>query len=197
MKRLTILACALVAFGLATSSSRADETKKPQAPAAAAPDMSMPRPGPEHDVLKGDVGTWDASVEIWMTPGGTPSVSKGVETNTMGPGGFWLLTDFKADMMGTPFAGHGTAGYDPIKAKYVSTWIDSMSPALNIGESTYDAATKTMTGTIDGLDMSGRPTKSKAVSQWKADGSRVFSMYSKGPDGKEALAMRITYTKKK
>jgi hypothetical protein len=115
----------------------------------------------------------------------------------MGPGGFWLITDFKGDFMGTPFTGHGTAGYDPIKGKYVSTWVDSMSPGLNVGESTYDAASKTMTGTMDGLDMSGRPTKSKVVSMWKADGSRVFEMYSRGPDGKDALAMRITYTKKK
>lgn len=198
MKSMTILACALVAANLAASSGRADEAKKPQAPPAAAPDLGpMPRPGPEHDLLKNDVGTWDASVEAWMTPGGSPSVSKGVETNTMGPGGFWLITEFKGDFMGTPFTGHGTAGYDPIKGKYVSTWVDSMSPGLNIGESTYDAANKTMTGTMDGLDMSGRPTKSKVVSMWKADGSRVFEMYSRGPDGKDALAMRITYTKKK
>jgi hypothetical protein len=28
-------------------------------------------------------------------------------------------------------------------------------------------------------------------------GSRVFSMYTPGPDGKETVSMRITYTRRK
>lgn len=198
MKTVTTLFCAASLCALALSPAQAQEAKKPQPPAAAPQAMPpMPKPGPEHDILKNDVGTWDANVEMWMAPGAPPAVSKGEETNTMGLGGFWLITDFKGDFMGTPFQGHGTAGYDPIKKKYVSTWIDCMGPSLNVGESTYDAATKTMTGYSDGMDMSGKPSKSKMVNEWKADGSRVFSMYNTGSDGKETLGMRITYTKKK
>ena len=28
----------------------------------------MPTPGPEHEMLKKDVGTWDATVEMFMGP---------------------------------------------------------------------------------------------------------------------------------
>jgi len=33
----------------------------------------MPTPGPEHETLKKDVGTWDATVEMFMAPGAPPS----------------------------------------------------------------------------------------------------------------------------
>ena len=36
----------------------------------------------------------------------------------------------------------------------------------------------------------------KGVTEYKADGSRVFSMYNQA-DGKDALGMRITYVKRK
>jgi hypothetical protein len=72
-----------------------------------------------------------------------------------------------------------------------------MSQGLMIGESTFDQATKTATGIMEGPDMTGTVVKSKSVVEYKADGTRVMSMYMKGPDGKEALTMRISYSKKK
>jgi hypothetical protein len=112
-------------------------------------------------------------------------------------GGFWLITDFKSEMMGQPFQGHGTMGYDPGKKKYVSTWVDSMTPSLSVGESDYDAATRTFTGWTEGLDYQGRPTRIKAVTVWKDPATRVFTMSLEAPDGKDMTAMRITYTRRK
>src|SRR5262245_9339444 len=91
---------------------------KPQGQGSGAPPMSAPQPGPEHQMLARDAGVWEATVESWMEPGKPPAVSKGVETNTM-MSGMWLLTEFKADFMGSPFQGHGVTGYDPIKKKFV------------------------------------------------------------------------------
>jgi len=45
--------------------------------------------------------------------------------------------------------------------------------------------------------MTGKVVKSKAVVEYKRDGSRVFTMYNKTPDGKEVPGMRITYVKRK
>jgi hypothetical protein len=165
--------------------------------AAAAQDMPVPKPGPEHKLFDMDAGSWDATVEIWMAPGAPPQVSKGTETSTIGCGGLCLITDFKSEMMGAAFHGHGTSAWDPLKKKYVGTWTDSMSGGIGLGESTYDAASKTATGWMEAPDMTGKPTKSKAVVQYEADGSRVFTMYMAGPDGKEAPTMRITYTRRK
>ncbi|HEU0094786.1 MAG TPA: DUF1579 domain-containing protein [Vicinamibacteria bacterium] len=180
-----LLACAAAGFA---------QEKKPSPAAPAAP--ALPRPGPEHAILKDHAGAWDATVESFMAPGQPPVLSKGTEMGTM-VGDFWLVSDFKTDMLGQPFTGHGTMGYDPARKKYVSTWVDSMTPALALGESDYDAATRTFTGWIDGLDYAGQPTKIKTVTVWKDPTTRVFTMSLKGPDGKDTTALRITYTRRK
>jgi hypothetical protein len=153
----------------------------------------MPQPGPEHEMLKKDVGTWDASVEMFMDPAGAPGVSKGTETVSM-LGGFWQVSEFKSEMMGQPFEGRGATGYDPVKKKYVGTWIDTMTPGYYTVEGTYDPATKTMTTVMEGPDPTGVIAKTKATTQWKDADTRVFSMY--GPDGK-TVGMRITYKRRK
>jgi len=153
----------------------------------------MPQPGPEHELLKKDVGTWDATVEMFMAPGAPPSVSKGTETLTM-MGGFWLLSEFKAEMMGQPFEGRGTTGYDPGRKKYVGTWVDSMTPGYYTVEGTYDAARKMLTEVMEGPDPSGAVAKTKATTEWTGADGRVFTMYA--PDGK-TVAMRITYKRRK
>jgi hypothetical protein len=125
-----------------------------------------------------------------------------VETNRVGCGGLCLITDFKGSfVMGppgtpaTPFEGHGTETYDQGKKKYIGTWTDSMSTGLSLSESTWDAAAKTMTGTMEGPDMTGNVQKMKSVVEHKG-GTRVFTMYMPTPDGKEVMGMRITYTKR-
>lgn len=163
----------------------------------------LPKPGPEHALFKDSEGTWDAKVEAWMAPGAPPSVSAGVETSRVGCGGLCLITDFKGSFTmdpkapPVPFEGHGTETYDIAKKKYVGTWIDSMSTGLSVSEGTYDAASKTMTGWMEGPDMSGQVSKMKAVTVMKDPDTRVFSMYSLDKDGKETLGMRITYTRRK
>jgi hypothetical protein len=139
------------------------------APAVPAPAQMppMPQPGPEHEMLKKDVGTWDATVEFFMAPGAPPAVSKGTETVTM-LGGFWQVNDFKSEMMGMPFEGRGATGYDP--------------------------ATKTMTAMMEGPDPSGAIVKTKETTEWKDADTRVFTMYA--PDG-QSVSMRITYKRRK
>jgi uncharacterized protein DUF1579 len=99
--------------------------------------------------------------------------------------------------MGAPFQGHGVEGWDPAKKKYVGTWVDSMSTALSLTESTYDAASRSMSGTLESPGPDGRPMKMRAVTQYTDDDTRVFTMYMPGPDGKEAPSMRITYKRRK
>ena len=56
-------------------------------------------------------------------------------------------------------------------------------------------AQATMTGTMEGPDMTGAVQKMKSVVEHKGN-TRVFTMYNVGADGKETMAMRITYTRK-
>jgi hypothetical protein len=173
--------------------------QKPQTPAGGQKPEAppMPKPGPEYALLKMDVGTWDAAIEMAAEPGGKPSTTKGVEINTLGCGGRCLISDFKAELMGSPFHGHGTSTWDLLKKKYTVSWTDSMSGGLLTGESTYDAGAKKMTGTIEGPDMTGKVAKMRSVVEYQGEGKRVFTMFGAGPDGKEMQMMRVTYTRRK
>jgi hypothetical protein len=96
----------------------------------------------------------------------------------------WLVSEFKGDLGGIPFSGHGQVGYDPYKKKYVGTWIDSMNPTIFVMEGEYDAASKTMTMTGTSRDpQSGQEVKTKNVTHYKDDGTRVFEMHMPTSNG--------------
>jgi hypothetical protein len=160
---------------------------------AAAQAPPMPTPGPEHAVMKEDLGTWDASIEV-LAPGAAPS--KGVEVNVMGCNGLCLVTDFKGQVMGGTFEGHGITTWDPSRKIYVGSWTDSMTAGLATVESTWDAAKKTLNTSMLTPDGSGGTVKLRSTVEYSAD-KRVMSLYTPGPDGKEAPSMRITYTRQK
>jgi hypothetical protein len=164
--------------------------------ALAAPALAQmpgpPQPGPEHEMLKKDVGVWDATVEM-LVPGAPPEVSKGTETVTM-LGAFWQIAEFKSQMFGQPFEGRGTTGYDPAKKKFVGTWVDTISTGISTVEAAYDPATKTMTGTMEGPGPTGEVTKTKETTVWTDADTRVFTMYA--PDGTTPM-MRISYKRRK
>jgi hypothetical protein len=157
----------------------------------------MPKPGPEHEVLKLEQGVWNAVVEFSPEPGKPAAKSKGVETNTIACGGLCLVTDFKGELApGMAFEGHGIATWDAARKKYVGTWMDSMSSTLSTSEATFDAAAKRMNGSMEAPDMTGKVVKMRSTTDLK-DGQRVFTMYSPGPDGKEVQVLRIIYTRHK
>jgi uncharacterized protein DUF1579 len=165
--------------------------------AAAAQDMPpMPKPGPEHELLKMETGTWDAVIE--MSPPGAPVMtSKGTEVVTLGCGGLCMITKFDSDMGGMPFQGNGLTTYDPSKKKYVGSWTDSMSAGLLTTEGSYDAATKTMTTIMQGPDPTGAVQTLKSTSSYPDADHRTMTMFMKAPDGSEVPGMKITYTRRK
>jgi hypothetical protein len=97
-----------------------------------------------------------------------------------------------------PFTGLGHVGYDNMKKKYVSTWMDNMGTAIMMSEGTYDAATKTFTYTGEMPDpMQGKYVKSRTTEKMVDKDHWVMSMYSTGADGKEVQGMEISYTRAK
>jgi hypothetical protein len=156
-----------------------------------------PPPGPEHQILASDAGTWDAVVEM-VIPDGSTMRSTGVQEDTLACGGRCVVTAFKSEMMpGSMFEGHGVTTWDGAKKKYVGAWTDSMSSGMGMSEGTYDAATKTLTSFMEGPDMTGAVVKTKSVLQYPDADHKVMTMFMTGPDGKEAQGMKISYTRRK
>ena len=169
------------------------------ASASAQENPTATKPSPEHQILAADAGTWDATIKSFMGgPDSDPVVSKGVETNEVLMGGLWVLSRFEGSFGPGKFEGRGQFGYDPIKKKYVGTWIDSLSPNLSVLEGEYDPKTKTMTYKGEGVAPEGVKYTQRMVTTTKDDGSRVFTLYMKVGEAKdEAKFMEITYTKRK
>jgi hypothetical protein len=142
-------------------------------------------------------GVWDA--DITMTAPGQPAAkSKGVETNRL-VGGKWLISDFKGEFFGAPFEGHGVNGYDAKKAKYVATWVDTMSVHIDLLEGSYDEKSRTLTLNADSEEPgSGKPMKMRLETQFKDDDTRTFTEFLQMDGQKEFVKfMEIKYTKRK
>ncbi len=156
----------------------------------------MAQPTKEHEILKEGVGTWDGTIKLFSAPGEEPAESKCTETVEL-VGGMWLVSKFEGEIMGTPFEGRGTSGYDPEKKKYVGTWIDSVSPTMMLMEGDYDPATKTLTATAEGRDpASGEKVIYKEISRTIDQNTRSFEMQIPGENGEYWTMMTIEYKRR-
>jgi hypothetical protein len=153
-----------------------------------------PQRTPQHEVLKQDVGTWDATVKVWPNPGAEPITSQGTVKNELLPGGLWLVSRFEGEIAGMPFTGVGTTGYDPYEKNYIGTWADTMSPHLITMKGDYDPATKTMSATAEVRSPeTGQMVILKESGRYLGDNDRVFEMQMPDKDGKYAKVMEIQY----
>jgi hypothetical protein len=185
LSRLTALAVGLAALTtVGTVAWAVQESAAPQ----------MAQPSAEHKVLLERVGTWDCALQLWMGPG-EPQKMAGVEINRA-LGSFHVLSEFKSDMMGMPFEGHGVVSWDPAKKKFFSLWVDSMEPSPATMEGTYDAKTRTLTFTGRNTMMGETQAMREVIAVKDADHA-TFEMFVTGADGKETKTMQIDYTRKK
>ncbi len=164
-----------LAFGFTTPSTRGG--------------LPAPKAESEATALEAWVGTWTAEMDV------AGQKSTGKEVCRLDVGGSWLISDFEGEVMGSDFEGHGVMGYDPAKQKFVSVWIDSVAPALSVGEGTLSADGKTLTLISDGRDMQGNPVTYEMVTAFDSADTRVFKLSEVRRDGTRILGMTITYTK--
>lgn len=180
---------------------------KPADPKAAAPTQPDPKAMEEawmklmeknehHERFKGMEGTWEAVVKHWMEPGAPAMEAKGSMVNTLIHDGRYVQHEFKGDMMGQPFTGSGTFGYNNATKQYEGTWIDNMGTGTMFMTGTYDEKTKTYTSTGE-MDMGpgiGK-VKMRDVVQIVDNDHHLQTMYHAFGGGPEAKVMEISYTR--
>jgi hypothetical protein len=157
--------------------------------------FNPPQPGASHELLKEDVGTWDAEIEVNAVPGTPPQGSQGVARNRLACGGLWLITEFMNETTG--FEGHGIYGYDQAKGKYVGTWVDPMRTFIAVAEGVYDPAEKTMTMWFETAGPQGKPLRWREITERKDADTRVWRSIMSGPGGQEFEVMTVTYRRRK
>ncbi len=156
--------------------------------------------GKMHEMMASWNGTWNAETTIWEYEGASPQKSSGTAVNSMILGGRYQSSKHNGNMMGMPFEGLSTMGYDNATKQFVSTWIDSWSTGIMTMAGTWDEAAKTLTltGTMPDIARPGKETFMKQVSTVVNDNTQNMVMYSPDPKtGKEYKIMEINLTRKK
>ncbi len=160
-------------------------------------DKPTPRPTSQHIRLRELAGTWNVDCMYYTDPSQPPMKVEAKETVRM-LGDFWSVSRFEADMMGAPFEGQATLGFDPAKSEWVSTWIDTMNPQMYrfVGVDDPDSDVLTMTGE-NPSPFSGEPANHRTTEEYLDANTRRFEMFVELPDGAEHKVFTYVYRRAK
>ena len=153
-------------------------------------------PGEPHKLFESLAGSWTTATKEWMEPGKPPMESTGSVEMKMMLDGRFLQQDFSGNMMGQPYSGVGISGYDNLRNRYVTTWMDTMSTGMFTMEGTASADGKTITLRGQHAEPGGGHMTHRAVWTIVDNNTQTFDMFGAHAGGKEMKMMEITYTRK-
>jgi hypothetical protein len=211
----TIAAALTAAFFVAPLCAEEPKTNDASAsPAAGQPSpemmkqmMELAKLNENHKLLASSDGTWSYTVKMWMNgdPSSKPDISKGVAIRRSIMGGRYVVMEVRGKMdmpgpdgkmMTTEFQGRGTEGYDNVKKKFVSTWMDNMGTGIMMSEGTYDDASKSFTYNGEYEAMPGMKMKAREVVKMN-DKDHMTLEWFETRGAQEVKTMEIDYTRRK
>jgi hypothetical protein len=194
-----VLSAVFIASGLPVLAAEAPKMT-PEQEKMMAEMQKAAAPGENHKRLEQFVGKWTFVSRYTMKPGEKPQESKGTMENSMVYGGRFLKRVFQMPMEGISMEGESYSGYDNVRGEYQDVGFGSFTTGFMQLKGSYDAASKTFkyTGDMscpmpDGAKVKAVRMELKVVNNDK----HVYSMYEKGPDGKEFRSLEETYTRTK
>ena len=227
MKIFMPLLTTLFAIVIATSSFAQSPTTSPAAASsplsAAQPSTATGQPNPQemmkqmieisklnenHKLLSSLDGNWNYTIKMWMNPdpNAKPQESKGTATRKTVMGGRYVMMDVtgKMKMPGedgkmkdVQFKGMGLEGYDNVKKKFVSSWIDNIGTGIEFSEGAYDPATKTFTYNLEMEPMPRIKSQVREVIKIADNNHMTLEWYETQGGGPERKTMEIAYARKK
>ena len=194
----TAIIAATLAAGIVLASDKASSQKlDPKTEEMMKKAEAGGQPGTPHKALDPLVGDWNAEVKMWMDPAAPPTTTKATAKSTWAMKGRFVQQEFNGEFMGKPFRGLSFTGYDNVKQKYNSVWIDDMSTTMMNSEGDADQAGKVLT--FDGsyaCPVTGEKEKAaKQIYRIISRDKHVFEMHDP-TKGANTKTMEITYTRK-
>lgn len=152
--------------------------------ASAAPSFpQMPPPVAQHAWLQALTGEWTTEVELQCDPDAPPMKVTGRESARM-LGGFWLIAESVSDSLEMPFSSIFTVGYNPEKAKYIGTWVDTMTSKLWSYEGTLEEGRKLVLMTDGSCPATPDPDRAiRETTELKSPDHKVFTSEMQQEDG--------------
>lgn len=172
---------------------KSEDAKKKEEMMKAWQEYATPSDG--HKILRSMAGQWSYKSKYWEKADAQPHESKGTASMRMILGGRYLEGNVKGKTMGMPFEGRSLLGYDNLKKKYESTWIDNMGTGHMRSEGKFDAAENALKEEGDFMCPIAKE-KLEFRSEWKIldKNTMIFSMWGEGPDGgDEYKQMEMTF----
>jgi hypothetical protein len=157
--------------------------------------MEMGKPGENHLVFTNIVGNWSYTGKWWMNQQSPPMEFAGTTVCKSLMDGRYFMSNQNGMMMGMQYQGMAIEGYDNVKKKYVSSWIDNMGTGIENMEGTYDPATKTLTYTGSYEAMPGMNVVMREKNTITDADHHTLALYS-NMGGAEVKIMEIVYTRK-
>ncbi len=184
MKTLSLLAALL----LSTATLHAQQMGEAEQKAM----MAYGTPGPMHEMLAHDNGPWREQITMWMKPGAEPETFAASVRSEMLMDGRYQQQTHDGEMMGMPFRGVSTTGYDNARKVFVNTWIDNFGTGIMTSEGRYNAATKSIEfkGKVTDPMAGGKQVPFRQVYRFISDKEQRMEMYMMQA-GKEFKSMEI------
>ena len=217
MKRIMLMLCSATVLLFACNSSGSDSKDKKDSTATTEVKkegawvpvdsatmmkamMDYGTPGKMQEMMASWNGTWNADMIMWDHEGAPPQKLTGTAVNTMILGGRYQSTKHGGNMMGMPYEGMSTTGYDNASKQFISSWIDNMGTGMMIMKGPWDESTKTLTltGSMPDICRPGKECTEREVFTVIDANTQHMELY--GPDpktGKEMKVMEINMTRKK
>jgi hypothetical protein len=151
-------------------------------------------PQKEHRWLEKLVGDWTYETDAPGEPGKPPEKLKGTE-RVRSLGGLWVQGEGQGPMGGGQATTVITLGYDPLRKRYVGTWVGSMMTHLWVYDGELDASGKVLTLASEGPSMAGdgKMAKYRDVVEFVSDDQRLLKGYVQSDDGKWQQIMTVAY----
>lgn len=182
------IACASLLLSISTFTACASTHASPAPAAQDEMDFAahMPAPIEEHAWLQQLVGEWDLNSTMSMGPGTEPIRSTGRE-KISALGGFWIVCENEGEMPGMgEMQARMTLGYDPLKGKFLGTWVDSHTSHMWVYSGSLDAGKQLLTLDAIGPDFSDPSQSANYRDAIQLDGRdhKVITSSVQGDDGK-------------
>jgi hypothetical protein len=149
----------------------------------------------EHGWLQKLVGEWSGEGEATMGPG-QPPVQWTCQEVVRSLGDLWIVAEGTGNMPGGGTAHTAmTLGFDPVKGRYVGTFVGSMMTHMWVYEGERDATGNVLTLNTEGPGMSKEAGYSKYqdVIEIKADDLRTLTSVIQDANGEWHQVVKATY----
>ena len=158
--------------------------------------MAAGLPNEHHEHLSRMAGEWDMHLKMWMEPGAPPTDFTGETSNTMIMGGRFLQSQISSELGGRQLESMGLEGYDNVKKKHISLFIDNSGTAMQLSEGECSEGGKVITSWSESLDpVSDKITKMRSRLTIVSDDRYIFEAWEQGSDGEYIRKAEITHTR--